>query len=330
MSLRIHKSGLLDALQDSGRYGYQHLGINPGGVMDILAMKTANALVGNDAGEPVLEMHFPAAEIVFETMVLIALSGADFSATINGDPVPILHPIIVQQGSILRFGKNITGARIYLAVAGGYTTNEWLNSSSTHKQVKAGGFGGRSLQKNDILSLKKNKTPRVLSMDKPCVVYSWGAKVSDLYVASPFKFIPGAEYFCLTETSKQQLKSGVFTIDQQSDRMGYRLRGESIGLESFRDLISTAVTKGTIQLLPDGQLIILMADHQTTGGYPRVGHVISTDFPSLAQLRAGEKFSLQKTDIPTAENLLIEQQRNLQQLQNACNFRLEEYLKNHQ
>lgn len=330
MSFRIRKSGLLDTLQDDGRYGYQHLGINPGGAMDILAMKIANALVGNDAGEPVLEMHFPAAEIVFETMVLIALSGADFSATVNGDPVPILHPIIIQQGSVLQFGKNTTGARIYLAVAGGYTTSEWLNSSSTHKQVKAGGFEGRALQKNDILSLKKNKTNQVLSMDKPFVVFPWRAKVSDLYVANPFRFIPGAEYFCLTETSKQQLKSGVFTIDQQSDRMGYRLRWEGIALESCQELISSAVTKGTIQLLPDGQLIILMADHQTTGGYPRVGHVISADFASLGQLRAGEKFSLQKTDIPTAENLLFEQQRNLQQLQNACNFRLEEYLKSFQ
>ena len=106
MSLRIRKSGLLDIMQDGGRYGYQHLGINPGGVMDMTAMKIANALVGNDAGEAVLEMHFPAAEIVFEETVLIALSGADFTATVNGDAVPILTPVIIKQGSVLQFGKN--------------------------------------------------------------------------------------------------------------------------------------------------------------------------------------------------------------------------------
>ena len=326
MSLRIYKQGLLDTIQDDGRYGYQHLGINPGGAMDLTAMKIANALVGNDAGEAVLEMHFPAAEIVFEEQALISLGGADFSATINGIGIPILKPVIIQKGSIVKFGKNKTGATVYLAVRSGYITKEWLHSSSTHRQVKAGGFEGRALQKNDVLLLQKNKTPEEMTINEPFVILPWRADVSGLYVSSPFHFIPGAEYYYLDELSKQQLGTGVFTINQQSDRMGYRLRGESLQLQIKKELISTGVTKGTIQLLPDGQLIILMADHQTTGGYPRVGHVISADFPSLAQLRAGEKFSLQKTDIPTAENLIFEQQRNLQQLQNACNFRLQEYL----
>jgi len=326
MSLHILKNGLLDTIQDGGRYGYQHLGINPGGVMDLTAMNIANALVGNDAGEAVLEMHFPAAEIRFEETVLIALSGADFSATINADTIPINKPVIVQQGAVLKFGKNKTGARIYLAVQGGYLTNEWLHSSSTHRQVKAGGFAGRALQKNDLLLLKKDQTHKLLTDEKPVLVFPWRADVSGLYMSNPFHFIPGAEYYYLDEPSKEQLASGLFTINQQSDRMGYRLIGEKIQLQTPMELISTGVTKGTIQLLPDGQLIILMADHQTTGGYPRVGHVISAHFPSLAQMRAGEKFSLQKTDLLTAENLLFEQQRNLQQLQNACNFRLEEFL----
>lgn len=327
MSLRIRKNGILDTIQDGGRYGYQHLGINPAGAMDITAMKIANILVGNEAGEAVIEMHFPAAEILFEETMLVALSGADFTATINGDTVPILQPLIVQQGSTLRFGKNITGARVYLAVQGGYLTKEWLQSSSTHLKVEAGGFEGRALQKNDLLLLKQNLISQVVTHVKPVVILSWRVNVSDLYVSNTFHFIPGAEYYGLNESSKQQLEAGSFAINQQSDRMGYRLSGVSLQLQIEKELISTAVTKGTIQLLPDGQLIILMADHQTTGGYPRIGHVISADISSLAQMQARQIFALKKIDISSAENLLFDQQRNLQQLQNACNLRLQEYFK---
>ncbi len=127
MPLRIHKAGLFDTIQDAGRYGYQHLGINPGGAMDIIAMKLANALVGNDPDEAVLEMHFPAAEIVFEETMLIALGGADLGAEINGEVLPILHPVIVQKNAVLKFKKNETGARLYLAVKGGFVTKT-LNS----------------------------------------------------------------------------------------------------------------------------------------------------------------------------------------------------------
>jgi len=121
------------------------------------------------------------------------------------------------------------------------------------------------------------------------------------------------------------LETASFHILQQSDRMGYRLQGESITSSSQKEMISTAVTRGTIQLLPDGQLIILMADHQTTGGYPRVGHVISANLSALAQKKAGDRISFQKIDLSEAEEILFTQERNLLQLQNACNFRLQEY-----
>ena len=327
MSLRILKNGLLDTIQDRGRYGYQHLGINPAGAMDITAMRIANALTGNHSNEAVLEMHFPAAEILFEKTVMIALSGADLTATINDSEVPILQPVVVQKGSVLRFGKQKTGARVYLAVHGGFSVTEWLGSSSTHLKVKAGGFEGRALQKNDRILLKEAQQQYTfLNTGKLFQRLPWKAKVSDLYSTGTFHFIAGSEYECLNKTSQQHLESGSFTINQQSDRMGYRLQGQPLHMHNAKELISTAVTKGTIQLLPDGQLIILMADHQTTGGYPRVGHVISANIPSLAQMCAGEKFSLQKVDIVTAEKAFMEQERNLQQLQNACNFRLQQYL----
>ena len=327
MSILINKNGLLDTIQDGGRYGFQHLGINPGGVMDRIAMRIANALVGNHANEAILEMHFPAAEMIFEKTTLIAVSGADFSASINEEPIPILQPVLVREGALLRFEKKQTGARAYLAMQGGFVADEWLQSKSTNLTIKSGGYAGSSLHKNNRIVLQNPQSFSILDITNPFETLPWKAKVSDLYVSNTFRFIAGEEYGLLNDVSKQKLISQSFTIGRDSNRMGYRLQAEALQLSSPKEMISTAVTLGTIQLLPDGQLIVLMADHQTTGGYPRMGHIISADIPSLAQLSAGETFGLEMIDISKAENILFEQEMNLQQLQNACNFRLQEYLK---
>ena len=326
MAIRILKAGLLDTIQDAGRYGYQHLGINPGGAMDIAAMHLANTLVGNDLNEAVLEMHFPAAEIVFEETAVIALSGADFTAEINGQIVPLLHPVIVQKNTVLRFKKNQSGASVYLALKGGCTTQTWLHSNSTHLKAKVGGFEGRALKKNDKLLFKQKNNFLFPVNELGSKVLQWSIHPDDFYLKGPVQFIPGAEYHSLNKLSQQKLETTGFIISQQSDRMGYRLKGDSLSLSSPKEMISTAVPRGTMQLLPDGQMIILMADHQTTGGYPRIGHVITAGFAALAQMRAGEKMHFQKTTLQEAEDLLWVQERNLQQLQNACNFRLNEYL----
>jgi len=156
MSLKIIKAGILDTIQDCGRYGFQYLGINPGGAMDRFAAQVVNMLTGNESSEPVIELHFPASSFFFEQPALIAISGADFSATVNGDEVPMLHPIIVSKYSILQFHKVVKGARAYLAIKGGLDIPGWLNSFSTHLKAGAGGFKGRSLQNDDEVSLKKH------------------------------------------------------------------------------------------------------------------------------------------------------------------------------
>lgn len=326
MSIHINKSGLLDTLQDEGRYGYQHLGVNPGGAMDRIAMHIANALVGNQPNETVLEMHFPAAEILFKETLLIALAGADFSATINGKELPILHPVLISKGSILAFGKRKNGARVYLSVQGGFTADTWLNSTSTNTKVNAGGFQGRALQKNDQLLLNNPGAFSFVFTDHAFEVLPWKAKTAELYTTNSIRFIAGAEFGNLHNQSIVVMKTQVYTISRDSDRMGYRLQAEPLPTLSHQEMISTAVTRGTIQLLPNGQLIILMADHQTTGGYPRIGHVITVDLPILAQMQAGETFQLQEINPEQSEDLFFEQEMNLQQLQNACNFRLQEYL----
>lgn len=325
MSIRVQRPGLLDTLQDRGRYGHQHAGINPGGVMDRLAMRVANMLVGNEPGTAVLEMHFPAAVLLFETTALVALSGADFSPEIEGREVPLHQPVLVKGGTVLRCKEQKKGARIYLAVAGGFEVAEWLHSASTQLQVKAGGFAGRALQKEDRLLLKPSRLYTAPETSQGFITLPWRAAIDGLYQDGPVRCIAGNELDNLDNSSRQLLTDSVFQITRGSDRMGYRLQGPELHTNLAGELVSTAVTRGTIQLLPNGQLIVLMADHQTTGGYPRLAHITGADLPVLAQKQAGEEFGLQLVSVTEAEKILREQEMNLQQLQNACNFRLDQY-----
>lgn len=328
MSLRIIKQGLSDSIQDFGRKGYQHLGINPGGAMDLVAMRIANALVGNHPREAIMEMHFPAAEILFEQTVLVAMAGADFSAAINNKPIPVLHPVMIRKGAVLKFQKKQKGARLYLAVQGGYLADQWLGSYSTNIKTEAGGYKGRVLQKGDLLQFKQAPAYSFLNGDHHFEIFPWQANDAEFYRNKNIRFIKAPEYRLLDEASKAKLENAAFTITRSSDRMGYRLSGNPLNTTEPVQIISTAAICGTIQLLPDKQLIVLMADHQTTGGYPRIGYLVSTDIPTMAQKEAGQHFSLEKITQVDAETFFYHQEMDLQQLQNACNFRLQQYLSN--
>lgn len=212
---------------------------------------------------------------------------------------------------------------MYLAVMGGFDLNPWLNSCSTHLKVKAGGYDGRALQKNDRIHLKE-KLPSALKLEAAVTVLPWQATA--VPVKTGIHFIPGAEYDLLDEASQSILGDTKFILRNNSDRMGFRLQGTPLRLTQPVEMVSTGVTRGTIQLLPDGQLIILMADHQTTGGYPRIGHITSADFSSLAQKEPGQTIELIPADIQQAYTDLQQQQMNLRQLQNACNFRWKDIL----
>lgn len=330
MSMKIIKAGILDTVQDMGRYGHQHLGINPGGAMDRFAACIANMLVGNDSDEAVIELHFPASAVLFEKESIIAITGADFVPAINGEIIPLLHPVIVNKNSVLHFQKAETGTRCYLAIAGGLETTKWLNSSSTNLKAAAGGYNGRALIKNDVINFKRESFFLSVRNEKDFMVLPW--KANDKYGETQESdenifVIPGNEWDVLQEEAKKSFLNQSFTITAASDRMGYRLNGPALHAVNYEELISSPVSYGTIQLLPDGQLIILMADHQTTGGYPKVAHVISVNHSQLAQKKTGDKIRFELTDQQTAENLFLLQHQHLQQLENACKFKLEEFFK---
>ncbi|RYZ51471.1 MAG: biotin-dependent carboxyltransferase family protein [Sphingobacteriales bacterium] len=327
MNLRIIKSGVLDTIQDLGRYGWQHLGINPAGAMDRFAAQLANSLVGNNSTQPVIELHFPAAAFFFERPALVAVCGADFKAVLNGEDISTGQPVLVNKYSILQFQHLRKGARAYLAIEGGLQLPQWLDSYSTHLKAIAGGHQGRVLQTDDEIRLSSIHDWGLFLGKKEFQVLPWRASPDWDNEADPAIYLlPGKEWTLLTEVSHQQLTNQAFMLTPQSDRMGYRLQGEPLQLSQKDEMISTAVNFGTLQLLPNGQLTILMADHQTTGGYPRVGHVISAHHSKLAQLRAGEPIRFKFIDHQYAEELFLQQQRHLLQVQTACQLKLEQFI----
>ncbi len=325
MSLKIIKPGIYDTIQDSGRYGLQYLGINPGGTMDVFMMQTVNLLVGNSFNEAVLEMSFPAPVIVFEKSTIITIGGADFGATINGVIVPLLQPVAVGENSKLQFEQRKNGRWCYLAVQGGLHADEWLKSFSTHVKAGLGGFNGRTLQKNDVVAYPDLFRIKEPIPEKAHYIFKWKTTTyKDDFSTDEIAALPGNEWKLLTGESKTLLKKESFVLTPSSDRMGYTFSGPALSTQQPFELVSSGVQFGTIQLLPSGQLITLMADHQTTGGYPRIAHVIKAHWSKLAQIKEGTALTFRMIDIATAENLLLQQQQHLLELKNACAFKWEQ------
>jgi antagonist of KipI len=317
----------LDTMQDSGRLGFAKWGINPGGAMDRYAARVANMLVGNCASEAVLELHFPGPQLLFEQNALISITGGDFTATLNDEILKPWQPVVIRKNTVLHFPKHQTGARCYIAVHGGFCLEKWLGSYSTNLKAGAGGWSGRQLRKGDELIFKENTIyfAGLLRDANNKKELPWQADTKNVYLQpGEVFFIPGNEWHELTGASKEIFQRDGFAILPSSDRMGYQLGGKPLKMVKNFEMISTGVSFGTIQLLPNGQMILLMADHQTTGGYPRIGHVVSAHLPKLAQLRQNDQVYFKPTEIQIAEQMLFDQQRDLQILQRSCSDHLNE------
>ena len=324
MSLKIIKAGILDTIQDGGRTSYRHIGINPSGAMDRFSAQLSNALLGIKLDEPVIEMHFPASAFLFQQAAIACLAGADFSATINEQNIPLHQPFLVKENSILKFTAPTGGAHCYLSLLPGLQVNEWLQSTSTNLKAAAGGWNGRRLQKDDCIPYKKEVDVPELSAKESFRILHW--KSSSPKMDNSISVIEGNEWDWLTLEAQISFQDSVFSLSNLSDRMGYRLYGEELLTEKNEQLISSAVDFGTIQLLPNGQLIILMADHQTTGGYPRLAHVTSTSLSSVAQLKPNDEIRFRIITLQQAEDNLVQQQKYLEQLRNACKLKIENLL----
>lgn len=308
MSIVFLTDSILTTVQDLGRAGFRSRGINPGGAMDSKTVRIINSLLGNIENEAVIEIHLPAPKILFEKNAVIAL---------GGEKAQNLKPYFVKAGSVLSFDQKISGNRIYLSVRGGFEIREWLGSRSTNLKAAIGGFRGRKLLKNDKILFKQHETFAFETFD-----YFVSQDFVQTYSEFPkVRIIKGAEWDFLSEESRKHFLLQPFKVSLNADRMGFRLAGVPLILDEKIELVSSAVSFGTIQILPDGQLIILMADHQTTGGYPRIGHICAADLSPVAQLGANDSLNFGLISIEEAESLALLFEKNLRLLKTAVKFK---------
>jgi antagonist of KipI len=310
MSLRVLRAGMLTTVQDLGRTGFQQYGVIVSGVMDPHSLRIANLLVGNPQQAAGLEITLMGPTLLFEQDALIAITGADLSPRINQQLVPAWRPVWVRAGSQLDFGALRFGCRACLAIAGGIDVPLVMNSRSTCLPAQLGGYRGRSLLIDDSLPVG-SASPQAIrrirqlveaASDQSMSSVTWFAGM-DLtnYAKEPtIRVIPGSQYDWFTAASQKTFFSETFCISPQSDRMGFRLSGPLLQQQKPRELVSEAVTFGTIQVPADGHPIILMADRPTTGGYAKIAQVIAVDHPVLAQMKPGSTVRFQAITLEAA------------------------------
>jgi len=306
MSILIVKPGMLTTIQDLGRTRFRAFGVNPNGPMDPISARLLNALLGNLDDAPFLEMHFPAPEIKFEGDAMIAIGGANFSPAINSDEIPNWRVRKVRTGDVLTFRRRVRDNRAYLAVANGFDVEKWLGSASTNLTAHVGGHFGRRLEAGDRIATLASG-----GISDPPAEACLGPSFAAGRETRSVRLIPGPEFAQLTALSESKLFTEPFKITKDSDRMGFRLAGPQLDRLIDREMLSSGTTFGTVQLLPNGQLIILMADHQTTGGYPRIANIAYVDLGILGQLGAGDEVQFQFIDRTEAELLRMEFEREL-------------------
>ena len=284
MALEVLEGGMLTTVQDLGRYGYQRYGVPVAGAMDPFALRAANMLVGNDSGEAAFEITIVGPTLRATESCLIAVAGADLSLRVNNWSLPPWMSIFVRKGWVIEFGERKMGCRAYLAVAGGIDVPIVMGSKSTYLRGGFGGFEGRALKKGDIISTGPVSfhLPSLAGKEFPRHRIPKYSDTPEVHVVLG----PQDDYF--SEEGIAIFLSSEYRVGATSDRMGYRLQGPEIAHKGRADIISDGIALGSVQVPADRQPIVMMADHQTTGGYPKIATVISADIPLLAQCVPGD------------------------------------------
>ncbi|MGE0591438.1 MAG: 5-oxoprolinase subunit PxpB [Vicinamibacterales bacterium] len=277
--LTVVRGGLLTTVQDLGRWGYQARGVSPAGPMDLVSHRVANLLVGNPRDAATIEVTILGPELRVEGGAVLAVTGADLSATLDGDPLPLGRAVRARDGAVVRFGDRRAGARAYVAMGGGVAAPAVLGSRATHVMS---GLGGRPLRAGDRLPLgEPTGDPR------PGTAPRMGLPRGGTRV----RVLPGPQQEALDAETLDRLTAARWYVTPASDRTGYRLAGavdEPAARAAGGAMISDAAFPGGVQVLPSGQPVLLLADRQTTGGYPQGAIVIGADLPLAGQLAPGD------------------------------------------
>ena len=332
MSLRILKPGLLTTVQDLGRHGYQKDGVVVSGAMDATALRVANLLVGNAQDAAGLEITLLGPTIRFEADHLLAVTGAHLSPTLNGQSVGMNRLVLARAGTVLAFGAPVAGSRAYLAVSGGVALAPVLGSRATYLRAGFGGLRGRALLAGDFIPSDGPTAAGQRLMEDLAATVSSGTWAQARWTPGPelapkprpnpiVRVVRGPEYNDFSAEAKRAFWQQPFTVSTEADRMGYRLQGPALERPGGAELLSSAVTFGTVQVPAGGQPIVLMADHQTTGGYPRIAQVISVDFSALAQAAPGQSIRFHEVSLVEAQALYLAQERQLRALKRGIDLR---------
>jgi allophanate hydrolase len=308
-ALEVLASGLHTTVQDHGRIGYQEIGVPASGPLDRISLNLANALVGNPPGTAALEMLLqgPTLKVMAES-ARTALVGCNAGIEMSsGDAgiIPAGRSVRLTRGEVFRIGALRDSVCAYLAIEGGLDIPPVLGSVSTYVRGAIGGFHGRRLQPGDVVPLKlagvEIRAEHALS------------RPLDLALDQPIRVVlgPQADYF--TDDAVKTFLSSDYRVSPQADRMGYRLEGLALAHAKGYDIVSDGIVAGAIQVPGSGLPIVLMVDHQTIGGYPKIATVISADIPVVGRRRPGRSIRFVAVDVREAERLRGEQEAALRQ-----------------
>jgi biotin-dependent carboxylase-like uncharacterized protein len=298
-ALRILSAGLSTTVQDAGRHGFQRLGVSLGGALDPVSLRAANLLAGNPENTGALEALYVSPSLAIEADdVRLAFAGADAMIEIRdnadaggGEILTPMRSVHVRRGQVIRIGTLKNSACLYIAVEGGFDIAPVLGSVSTDSRGKIGGWNGRALIDGDILPLRRSAATERGEF-----------RIDGLHLAAPRRFRavlgPQNDYFADSEI--ERFFANEYAVSAGSNRMGLRLEGTPIRHRGGFNIVSDAIATGSIQVPGSGQPIALLADHQTTGGYPKIATVISADLPALGRLPIGSKIRFAPTTVEEA------------------------------
>jgi antagonist of KipI len=315
----VLKPGLMSTVQDLGRRGHRAIGVPLGGALDAFSLRAANALVGNPDDAPALEFTLTGPTLRFHNDAVIALCGGRFELQVDDLALPMWRPLRLGAGTTLKIGRALRGARGYLAFAGGLDVPSVLDGRGCLPGSGFPGLAGQSLQEGDRLrirgmSLAGRSWPRADIGVRMARWWANPAPILELDQPAEITLLPGRD----SVADIDLLHETAWRVSARSNRMGLRLEGPRLDLLEPAPTLSEPVVPGTLQLPPEGGPILLLADAQTIGGYPRIGHVARADLPRLAQLAPGEPLRFIPGSQETAIDKLRQMERHLQKLRTAA------------
>lgn len=321
MSLTVLKGGLMTTIQDLGRPGFQRQGVVVGGAVDALSARLANVLVGNPENTALLEMALIGPNLCFGSETLIAWCGAGFEPHRAGTSLPANRPVLVREGEAISFGAARSGTRAWLAVAGGIEVPVVLGSRSTCVRSGMGGLQGRPLTAGDRLewgspSPWATQMTKALRLNRPRSC-AWSVRPETFGQAAKngqIRVLRGPEWDWFSAEAQHRFFAETYTVTKEADRMGVRLSGPALELEVPREMISSGVGRGVVQVPPNARPIVLLCDCQTVGGYPRLAVVSAADEGRLAQLRQGDRVRFEEISLRQAHELLLAREQDFRRV----------------